>query len=1221
MYNVTKKCLIHNFWVVMRISFLTMVALMTMTGLLLANDGVSQSLDDYEVNLKFKNALLKDVFEEIEASTDFTFSFASPIGEMSIAELDVSNGNLGEVLENLTDRLGLDFNLIDGMVAVYNVPDANNSDLRNLRTNTNLKSNEQEKIEKRVREIGVQKLISTFRNWVLVDTLKGVVLDEANEPLIGASVSVKGTTSGTTTDFDGGFSIINVEDNATLVISYVGYEAQEVEVGGRSDITVILTTDSELLEEVVVVGYGTQKKINMTGAVSEINSDEIEMRSVNTATQALQGLAPNLNVDVNATGGAADAEMNINIRGTGSLSNSSPYILINGVRSSPSELSALNANDIESISVLKDAASTAIYGAQAAFGVILVETKKGGNNQDFSISYSNSFRSKKRIFVPDFVNSITYADVLNTASQNFSGQVAIGADQMEKIRQFSTGQISYQTEADPNNPNQWLGIQSGTSNGWYTGFAESNWWDIIFKDKEFAHKHDISASGGSESISYHLAGSFFEDEGALDYGDENESFKRYNIDGFITAQITDWLSVSNNTRFYQENNSFPATLEGGSRGRLYHDAMRFSPLAPYKTPQVLDDEGNVLVEEQLALLPGWLENNGFNAYNENNFVTSFRSELTLTKDFSIKGDYSFKKIFYDRTLNYKKWSLTGPDGRPSITYQANNNQITKDIRKTDYQSFNIYADYSKNFLNDHNINVLLGYQQEENDYFQVVASKRDVIADQLNSLDIAIGDVIGPNNPIDTWSTLGYFGRFSYNYKEKYLFEFNGRYDGSSKFEDGDRFGFFPSASVGYNVHRENFWESSLGSFMDQLKVRLSYGKLGNQNVSSYLYLSNIPISNRLGWIVDGTRPNYAGIPGIVSPDITWETSVTKNLGLDLAFLGSRLTTTFDIYERQTDNMFGPSGALPAVLGTSPPQTNSASLKTNGWELTLGWRDGIGDFNYNVNVLLSDNRSVITEYHNPNKVISDWYVGKEIGEIWGFEAEDLFQTTGEVEDYLTNVDLSYFGSGWQPGDVKYLDVNGDGAVNIGDNTVNNPGDRKIIGNSQPRYRYSINGGIAWKGFTLDVLFQGVGKKDYMPSSYATLFWGWNSRGHSNVTEAVLDFWSEDNPNGYLPLPLEAGGRNGFGKDRATSTRYLQNAAYLRLKNLSLGYTIPGRLLTSVPAVKGLRLYASGENLMTFTNLWENFDPEISDVTGSGRIGDSRAYPLARTISFGLRVQF
>ncbi len=1055
----------------------------------------------------------------------------------------------------------------------------------------------------------------------LILNIEGLVKNTEGEPLIGVNVQVKGTTKGTATDFDGQFSLEDLNENAILVFSYIGYQTVEIPLDARQFLEVTMIADSELLDEVVVVGYGIQKKTNLTGAVSEINSEELELRSVNSATQALQGLAPNLNIDINASGGAADAGMNINIRGTGSLSNSSPYILINGVRASNSELAALNANDIASVSVLKDAASTAIYGAQAAYGVILIETKKGGKNQPFSINYSNSFRSKKRIFVPDFVNSVQYAEYRNVAGFNQTGQVIINEDQMERIRSYAQGKIEHQTEAVPGKPNQWLGIETGTGSGWYSGYANSHWWDIIFKDREFAQKHDVSASGGSENINYHISGSFFQDEGGLRYGDQYENFKRYNFDGHVSSQVTEWLMISNNTRFYQENNSFPATLDGSSRGRLYHDAMRFSPLAPYITPQVLDANGNVLVEEQIALIPGFLENNGFDAYGEDNFVTSFRSEVTLTDNLAVKGDFSFKKVFYDRTFNYKKWTLLGPDGKPSITYQANSNEIEKDIRKTDYVSFNIYMDYNKHVGKYHNFNLLAGYQQEENNYFRLVTSKRDVIADNLNSLNVAIGDVIGPNNPIETWSTLGFFGRLSYNFKEKYLFEFNGRYDGSSKFEDGDRFGFFPSASVGYNIHREDFWEPVFGNAFTLFKLRLSYGQLGNQNVGSYLYLSNIPINTRLPWLIDGTRPNYAGIPGIVSPDITWETSTTKNIGFDLAFFNSKLTSSIDIYERETDHMFGPSGALPAFLGTNPPQTNSASLKTKGWELTLGWRDGIGDFDYRVNILLSDNKSVITKYHNPNKVISNWYEGQVIGELWGFSANDLFQTTGEVEDYLSKVDLSYFGTGWRPGNVKYLDLDGDGKVNVGENTVENPGDRRVIGNTHPRYRISLNGGISWKGFDFDVLFQGVGKKDYMPSDYATLFWGWNGIGHSNVTEAVLDYWSEENPDAYLPIPLDSGQSDGFGKDRFASTRYLQDASYIRLKNLSLGYSIPVRILSNVPAIKGLKLYASGENLLTFTSLWENFDPELADIRGSGRIGDSRAYPLARTMSFGIKIQF
>lgn len=1055
----------------------------------------------------------------------------------------------------------------------------------------------------------------------LVDvTVTGTVVDGSGEPIPGVTVSVAGTSTGTATDLDGRYSL-TVPEGASLVFSFIGFVTQTHSVGDRTVLDVVLAEDVQSLQEVVVVGYGVQKKTNLIGSVSEINAEEIEMRAVNSATQALQGLAPNLNIGVNSTGGAADATMNINIRGVGSLSTSSPYILINGVRATESELAALNPNDISNISVLKDAASTAIYGAQAAYGVILVETKKGSNNQKFTLNYSNNFRIKNRIYVPSFVNSVKYAEVLNIASRNYSGQIAIGEEQMAKIRAYYEGSIQHQTEADPNNPNHWLGIQSGTSDGWFSGYANSDWWDLIYKDLEFAQKHDISASGGSENISYHISGSFFTDDGALAYGDDNEYFKRYNFDSYISADLTDWLKISNNTRFYQENNSFPATLEGAGRGRLYHDAMRFSPLAPYKTPAVTDDQGNVVVPEQLALMPAWLEKNGFNAYNDNNLVSTFKADISLTEGLMLRGDYSFKKNFYDRTLNLKKWSLIGPDGQPSITYQANNNQILKDITKTDYTSFNVYANYTKSMAEAHNFDVIVGYQQEENNFFQLETARQNVLADNLNSLNVAIGDIIGPNNPITTWSTLGVFGRLSYNYNEKYLLEFNGRYDGSSKFEKGDRFGFFPSAGVGYNIHEEDFWSPELTNVINTFKIRASYGKLGNQNVSSYLYLSNIPINTRLNWIIDGARPNYSDMPGIVSPDITWETSTTMNFGADLSFLNNRLSATFDIYERQTDNMFGPSGALPAALGDAPPETNSASLKTRGWELTLNWRESLNDFNYHVNFMLADNVSTITKYHNPNKVLSNWYVGQELGEIWGFEVDGLFQSTNETEAYLSEVDLSYFGTNWQPGNVKYKDLNGDNAVNIGNNTRDNPGDRRRIGNDSPRFTFSINGGASWRNFDFSMLWQGIGKRDFWPDSYATLFWGWNSRGHSNITEPVLDFWTEENPDAYLPLPLESGGSSGFDKDRYPSTRYLQNAAFIRLKSLSIGYSLPQSLMDRLGSLSNVRIYFNGENLLTFSKMWENFDPELAHVRSGNRIGDGRAYPLAQVYGFGLNVTF
>ncbi|MGM0583009.1 MAG: SusC/RagA family TonB-linked outer membrane protein, partial [Bacteroidota bacterium] len=841
-------------------------------------------------------------------------------------------------------------------------------------------------------------------------TITGVVTDAGGLSLPGVTVVVKGTSTGTVTNNDGEFSLDLPSGADTLQFSFVGMRTQQVPIDGRTTFTVVMEEESIGLDEVVAIGYGRRKKLNLTGAVGVINSDEIAIRTVNSTTQALQGLSPNLNIDVNTSGGESDASMNINIRGTGSLSTSNPYILINGVRATQSELAALNPMDIQDISVLKDAASTAIYGAQAAYGVILITTKQGIHNQDFEMNYSSSLRQKQRIFVPKpYGGSQKYAEVKNIASYNSTGQYHFSSEHLEKIRAYAEGEIPHQTEQDPRNPNYWLGIGAGGAADWSFGYANTDWFDVMYKDKEYAQKHDISVRGGSDKITYHISGGYLNDQGALKFGEEE--YKKYNFNSNIRIDITDWLNFSNNTRYYYENNIFPTTLDAGNvnedRGRIYHDIIRFQPLAPWKTPPVKDEEGNIIVPEQLAQIPAIVENNGFNEYNKNNLVTIFKAEINIVKNLNLLGDFSFKKNFYDRTMNLKKWTFFGPDGKPNITYQANNNQIQKDNRKTDYTSFNIYVDYRQNVLENHNFEILAGYQQEEEYFNRLQVSRQNVLANELNSTEVAVGEVIGPDNPISTWSTMGFFGRLNYNFREKYLIEFNGRYDGSSKFEKGNRFGFFPSLSAGYNIDKEDFW-SPLSNIINTFKLRASIGKLGNQDVAGYLYMSSIPVSSRLSWIIDDERPAYTSMPGIVSPDITWETSFTKNLGIDFSMFDGRLSTEFDIYKRETDNMFGPSSTLPSVLGANPPQTNSASLETKGWELVIGWKDLISNkFNYYAKFMLSDNTSTITRYNNPNKVLNTWYEGKKIGEIWGYESDGLFQSVNEVEEYLSEVDLSH----------------------------------------------------------------------------------------------------------------------------------------------------------------------------------------------------------------------
>lgn len=1142
------------------------------------------------ITLSLKDASLPTVFSAIAKQSDYLFLYNNDnLNNTSPkVNVEVKEATIEQVMAQCLNGLPFSYKIMDKTVVI--IPKHNTAAKQQL-----------------------SKVIKQMQ-------VSGRVTDSTGAPLIGVSVKIKGANKGAITNDDGRFQLELQDENAVLVFSYVGYKTKEVQVNGRSMLNITLESSSSELNQLIVVGYGTKKKVNLTGAVSVINAEDISKRTVNNSVQALRGLAPNLNIGLTNNGGASDATMSLNIRGVGSLSSSAPYILIDGVRATQAELSALNPINIESISVLKDAASAAIYGAQAAYGVILVKTKTGRQNQKLSVGISSSLRLSKLIFVPSSLDALTYAKEINQASQNYANQTFIPEEQIEKIKAFMNGELKYGTAPVPNAPNQWLGIGEGRSSDWYSGFANTDWWDVMYKDFGFTQKHDVFVSGGTKKLTYYASGGFFQDPGQFYYGDKNENFRRLNYNSTISADVTDWLTISNVTRFYQVNNIFPATLEAGSRGRLFHDMMRWSPLVPLKTPPVKDSAGNIIVPEQLTTLAGYNENNGFNKYQINNLVSTFKADVKITDHLSIKGDYTFKKDWYERTLNYKKWIFYGPQGEPSLIYQANNNQIKKEWRRTNYTSINVYANYDRSF-SAHNFHLLVGYQQEENNHEKLQVGRKAVIADYLNSINVSVGDIIDLDNPISAWGTMGVFGRLSYNYQEKYIFEFNGRYDGSSKFAPHHRWGFFPSVSLGYNIYKEKFWES-LSPVINTLKIRASYGKLGNQNVDGYLYLPSIPINTELNWAIGGERPVYTKIPGIISPDITWETSTTKNLGFDLTFLNNRLSASIDIYQRQTDNMFGPSSALPAALGTDPPQTNSASLSTKGFELVIGWRDAVQDFNYNINLMLSDNVSTITQYNNSTNVLKtdSWYVGQTIGEIWGFKANELFQSESEVEKYTSQVDLSYFGTGWQPGDVKYLDLNGDGKVDVGENTVDNPGDRIIIGNDHPRYHISLSAGASWKNFDFQMLWQGIGKRDLFLDSYASLFWGWNSQGHSHLTKASLDHWSKDNPGGYLPIPLLSGGRSGFGKDRYPSTRYLLNGAYIRLKSLNIGYTLPASLTKRIK-INSVRFFIGGENLLTFTNMWPTLDPEIAYVGKKDRTSDGRAYPLSQVYTFGFNITF
>ena len=507
--------------------------------------------------------------------------------------------------------------------------------------------------------------------------------------------------------------------------------------------------------------------------------------------------------------------------------------------------------------------------------------------------------------------------------------------------------------------------------------------------------------------------------------------------------------------------------------------------------------------------------------------------------------------------------------------------------------------------------MLAGYEEELKENGGLWGMRKELVTDKVPSISTATGD-----SQVDDWwnhwATQGVFGRFMYNYREKYLFEFNARYDGSSRYENADsKWGFFPSGSVGYNISKENFWQA-LEQYVNDFKLRASYGSLGNQDVANYLYIPILPVSTNLGWIMGSQRPVYTRASGLISNSLTWETATTLNLGVDAAAFDNRLGLTFEWFNRTTTDVVGPAQALPSVLGTSVPKTNNAEVETNGFELILSWRDKIGsEFNYNVKATLGDSKSEVIKFPNPTGLLSEWYEGENVGDIWGYETVGFFAEGETGDDWY---DQSAFRSRWQGGDIKYQDLNGDEKINWGDNTLENPGDQKIIGNNRARYNYSITAGFNWKGFDFNMFWQGIGKRDWMFSRYTNVFFGFRGNKWQNSYMAPhMDYWTPENSNAYYPRPYMG---SEHLKNTRPQTKYLQNAAYIRLKNVQLGYTLPGSLTEKIKLSK-VRIYTTGENLLTFTQMTELFDPEaLGGAWGGGKI-----YPLPKVLSLGVNVTF
>ena len=1012
----------------------------------------------------------------------------------------------------------------------------------------------------------------------------GVVTDTTGETVIGASVVVKGTTNGTITGLDGDFSLSGVTKGSILVVSFVGYQNTEVKWNGQP-LTIVLKEDTKVLDEVVVVGYGTQKKANLSGAVAAVDGKVLQDRPITNIGQGLQGVVPNLNITMN-NGGAPGATSSFNIRGNTSLNGGSPLVLVDNVQM---DANLVNPDDIESISVLKDAASASIYGARAAYGVILITTKKGKKSDKPTVSLSATGYWQSPALTFHNVNSMQYLTMMDEAYQNDGGS---GHYFKSQVYQYAEDYFNGKYDSP-------VFFDTAYDTYKYGYCGNTDWWDELYKTS-FSQIYTANISGGNDRTTYYASVSMNDQGGILKAGDDKynkyNANKWLNVSAKIAHTYTDELhptggTTAMNSTAYSGLSSYSGMMKGD-----------LSPLMPVKHP-----DGHYAGQGSYTNPVAIMEQGGNAQYKQNDLWMTGAVKITPIKGLVINADYTWN--FYGKSSNQHVqnfYDYTAVPGTENYYPWTNPSSVTVTNNDDYYNAFNAFAEYTFSLKEKHNFKVMVGYNQENKHKKYHYAGRKNLIDSSNPSLNLAYGDM-AMNGSETHWSVNGFFARINYDYKGKYLLELNGRYDGSSKFPHGDRYAFFPSASVAWRVSEEKFWEPIRGWF-DNFKLRASYGSLGNQALDesrygNFPYLATYGINTKYGALLNGTRPVAVSVPGLVSASFTWETVNQIDFGFDASFFGGRLNTSFDWYRRNTKDMLTAGQALPAVLGTSVPQENAADMKTVGWEVSLEWNDRLSNgFGYHIKGVLSDYQASITKFSNPTKLLGTHYVGEKLNEIWGYVSNGLFQSDEDAKA----ADQSYLSGGsWGAGDVKYEDLNNDGKIDIGKNTLDDSGDRKIIGNSTPRYSYGITAGFDYKGFDFEMFWQGIGKRDYWLGG--SQFWGFTDEWCTPLTSS-LDYWTEDNRDAYFPR-LHHYGVNGG--NHQVSTRYLQNAAYLRLKNVVLGYTIP-RSITEKVKISRLRVFVQGENLLTFTPLIDSYDPEtLNNMT----------YPINKKISVGLNLTF
>ena len=1158
-----------------------------------------------EVTVSFSKISYRKAMEEIQKVSNLHFFYnVSLKGLDSKVSLSVKNASERSALDKLFADSQLDYTLKnDNTVVVYQKGDATKGESRK---NTKEQKDSRKKI-------------------------KGVVTDEKGEPLVGVTMKVRNSNKAVVTDLDGKFSLEDLQKGDVIELTYVGYAPKSVKIDDSSSYDIRLQEMASDLDDVVVVGYGSQKKVNLTGAVSVVTAKDLNGRPTGNAATALQGADPSLNLSMGS--GGPDSGVSVNIRGVTSINGGTPLILVDGVEM---DLTRVNANDIESVSILKDASAAAVYGAKASAGVILVTTKSGQNNSKARVSFDLKAGWKRETTSSDYMTSgfwqmwVGEESMLNDSGKRF----------LTEYQENEYAQLWMRLDDKVENPERPWAVPTPDKHWMF--YANYDWYNHYFRKNRPMQDYNVSIRGGSKKVNYYVSGRAYLEDGMFNIS--NDKFKSYSFRAKMNAELTNWLRYRVNASFFNSHYDHPG----------YYDLDNFfykAQLHTYAAFLSTNPDGTSVFQFAPGLVSTGAVNvgAGYNAMmnygkhktvdRQNEFLVKNAIEIQPFQWWKIIGEYAY--LFRNSTRENRTMPVPFSRTEGEIEYvdkQYNDaifgDKFYRNMTNTTRQTINAYMEFTPSFGN-HNFKATVGFNGEIYRYLYFKAGREDLMSDDVNSLTIATGNPTEITDKINNSVTYGYFGRINYDYEGRYLLELSGRYDGTSRFAKGHRWGFFPSASLGWRFSEEKFFEP-LHPIWSNGKLRASYGMLGNQQVGYYDYILEMTTNEGNNNITfDGEEKiYYATVSDPVASDLTWEKVITYNIGLDLGFFSNRLGFSGDIYIRDTKDMLTSGAQLPEVYGAKVPNSNCANLRTKGYELAVNWTDNFqllgSPFTYSVGAGLGDQITKITKFDNPEKILGKHYVGETLGEIWGYRVDGLFKTEEEAREYQNNIECATYvhvamnsgpNKGLHAGDVKFVDINGDGAITPGNNKVGDSGDRVVIGNKRPRYNYNFRGNIQWKGIDISAFFQGVGKCNWYPSSEARTFWGPYCRPYMAFVPAdFLDnVWTEDNPDAYFPRLRTYQALSSKRALYVQNDRYLQDVSYLRLKNLTVGYTLP----VWKNIFSELRIYFSAENLAywsPFKKHCKHIDPETATKSGV-KSGDGNTYGFSKSFTFGLNVTF